>query len=356
MKKSKVWILPVLVLALIIGYYFFGFELMKRMHPNQVAESLPELSAGITREIDAGKSSGTFYVSGISEEEIRAINDHIVSMNGDVDKYSIYEKTRGGMRVYFQYSISDNYYVCHKYLYDEEIPDDRLDAKALYTELKKVLDDIIKPGMSDYDKELAIHDYIVKHTSYGYVDSSKEYAYRAYGVLVQGKAVCNGYAEAMAMMLTCSGVENRIITGYADDELHAWNLVKLGEYWYQVDATWDDPQPDRENFAGHMYFNVTDDVMDDRHAWEKDDFPACTVLNENYFTRNHLVMSYTEFRENATTRFSRNVSEPAEYVLTDYEESSYDLSFLYGIQGVSSISYTSEPYGSHTLLTIYLNK
>ena len=78
---------------------------------------------------------------------------------------------------------------------------------------------------------------------------------------MQNKAVCNGYAEAMALLMTCVGIENQIVTGTADNELHAWNQVCLDGNWYQVDATWDDPLPDRGVFAGHEYFNVTDEIM-----------------------------------------------------------------------------------------------
>lgn len=53
----------------------------------------------------------------------------------------------------------------------------------------------IKEPMSDFDKEVAVHDYLIKNCVYGFPEKQQD-AYDAYGVLVSHKAVCDGYAEA----------------------------------------------------------------------------------------------------------------------------------------------------------------
>ena len=288
-KKGKMHIiLPVLVVAVILVFYFFNFRIGSYLHPDETAYSMEELTQEVTEQINDGKTTGNFYVSGISESDIWNINEDLCSMNGMVDQYMVTEKSRDGMRIQFRYEISDNYYVWQKYVNGTAIPSEHALAYKLYDKVEDVLKQIIKPDMTDYEKELAIHDYIVVHCQYGYVESSKDYAYRAYGALVQNKAVCNGYAEAMALLMTCVGIENQIVTGTADNELHAWNQVCLDGNWYQVDATWDDPLPDRGVFAGHEYFNVTDEIMDERHDWKQDAFPACDSTDYNYYEQNDL--------------------------------------------------------------------
>ncbi|MBR4513382.1 MAG: hypothetical protein IKO61_00640 [Lachnospiraceae bacterium] len=353
----KVYIIvPVLVVIVIFVYYIFGFKIMSTIHADKSAHDIAELTRLAIAQIDAGKESATFYVSGITEEQIRNINDYIVSINGMVDQYTVMEKMNGGMRIMLKFEISDNYYVLDKYLHDRDIPEDRLEAKKLYDKTTEVLKLVVRTSMTDYEKELAIHDYIVSHCEYGYVDTAKKYAYRAYGALVNEKAVCNGYAEAMALLLSCAGVENRIINGYADDEPHAWNLVYIEGRWYQVDSTWDDPLPDRGAFAGHMYFNVTDEIMDERHDWDKNEYVECKDTVDNYYEKGHLVVTHPSFEGVVQMGLTRNIKAPVEVVVTDYSESLYDLQFIYEINGVNKVSFTNEPYGKNNLITIYVNQ
>ena len=54
------------------------------------------------------------------------------------------------------------------------------------------------------------------------------------------EAVCQGYAQLIYKMLKELGVPVRVICGYGgSDVLHGWNIVKLGGYYYNIDATWD---------------------------------------------------------------------------------------------------------------------
>ena len=57
-----------------------------------------------------------------------------------------------------------------------------------------------------------------------------------YGCLVQGKAVCNGYAMAFKAIAVQCGIPNV----YATSPNHIWNKVKIGKTWYHVDVTWND--------------------------------------------------------------------------------------------------------------------
>lgn len=349
--------IPVLVVAVIAIAYFWGWDIGVMLHPDQTADGMVELTTIVNDQIEAGDESGVFYVSNITENDINSINDYICGLYGNVHQYSIIQKTKKGMKIILRYEISDNYYVYQKYINGTGIPGDRPAAVKLYDKVDSVLNRIIKPGMTDYEKELAIHDYIVANCSYGYVDYSKEYAYRAYGALVQGTAVCNGYAEAMALLLSCSGVENEFMTGTADGELHAWNRVCLDGKWYQVDATWDDPLPDRGSFVGHMYFNVTDDIMDDRHVWDEESFEACDSMTYNYFAKNNLICDYESFKNEVKRTAGKNITGTVEIAVTDYSDELYDMQFLQNVSGVMYCQYSNEQYGDDMqVVTVYLNQ
>ena len=82
-KKGKLHIvIPILVIAVIITYYFFNFRIGSHLHPEETAYSMEELTRMVSEQINAGKEHGNFYVSGIGEADISGINENLCSMNG----------------------------------------------------------------------------------------------------------------------------------------------------------------------------------------------------------------------------------------------------------------------------------
>jgi len=131
--------------------------------------------------------------------------------------------------------------------------------------VNQLLPHIIQPSMSGRDKVKAIHDWIVLNLAY---DENLE-RYTAYEALTYGKAVCQGYSLLLYRMLTSAGIESRIIEGKVGEISHVWNLVKLDSGWYHVDATWDDPTPDRPGVVSDNYFLKSDAQMRVDHQWVK---------------------------------------------------------------------------------------
>lgn len=91
---------------------------------------------------------------------------------------------------------------------------------------------------STKSKVKKIHDYIVNHTDY--VNGG----YTAYNALIDGGAVCEGYALLFYEMCQVANIDVRVVTGTAYGSSgagnHAWNVVKIGGKWYNMDVTWDD--------------------------------------------------------------------------------------------------------------------
>ena len=93
-------------------------------------------------------------------------------------------------------------------------------------------------GLSEAKKIIKIHDYICNHVDYAY-NSKEEQRYTAYGALCTGKAVCQGYAVLFYRLCKEAGLSVRIISGTGNGGAHAWNIVRIGSKYYNVDCTWD---------------------------------------------------------------------------------------------------------------------
>lgn len=93
-------------------------------------------------------------------------------------------------------------------------------------------------GLSEAKKITKIHDYICNHVDYAY-NSTEEQIYTAYGALCTGKAVCQGYAVLFYRLCKEAGLSVRIISGTGNGGQHAWNIVRIGSKYYNVDCTWD---------------------------------------------------------------------------------------------------------------------
>lgn len=157
----------------------------------------------------------------------------------------------------------------------------------LQSEVNNVLTNIIKPGFSDFDKIKAIHDYIVLHAAYDYDNFLSEtvppHSYTAYGTLINGIAVCDGYTKAAQILLNRLGIENEYVVGYGNGDLHSWNLVKLDGDYYFMDITWDDPVPDKPNYVGYNYFLITSDQLSEDHTWVKENWPTASNDRFNFY-------------------------------------------------------------------------
>ncbi|MGI6084447.1 MAG: transglutaminase domain-containing protein [Acetivibrionales bacterium] len=179
-------------------------------------------------------------------------------------------------------------------------------VRAHQDELEKkvrfILAQIIKPDMTDYQKELAVHDYLVKNCDYDMKGFEKnrisDESFTAYGALCLGVAVCEGYSEAASILLNRSGVETRIITGKSKGTGHAWNLVKIDGEWYHLDITWNDPYraDGIKDDVKYHYFNLTDSDISRDHQWDRNGYAACTTTKYNYYRYNNMVvMNQEEF-------------------------------------------------------------
>ncbi len=101
---------------------------------------------------------------------------------------------------------------------------------------------------SDMEKALYVNDYLARNCQY----DTKYEKYSSYNALVDKTAVCQGYALAFLELTKQLGVTCEIVTSDSVD--HAWNMIKVGDSYYHVDVTWNDPTQDMLGRARHIYF------------------------------------------------------------------------------------------------------
>lgn len=312
-----------------------------------------ELYEFVENKLKSGQEEIKAYVStDITEEDLGDLNQHIDGYYGEINEYSYRNSlNRGYYSAVFYAEISDNYYAERIALGKLSRSKATKRAVKLADKAEKILEKVTEDGMTDYEKELAIHDYIVAHGEYGYIKGEeKEQSYEAYGILVKEKGVCQAYAEATQLLLHLSGIESKIVVGTDKEkgENHAWNLVKLDGEWYQLDTTWDDPAPDKEGRVLYTYFNLTDEQMAKDHDWDKDMYPKAKGEKYNYYKKGEICFkTQEEAKEYIRDLVLTEHAVAIDFMVEDYTKEKYNDewgSFLWSTGIVKSISY--EKYGS----------
>lgn len=89
----------------------------------------------------------------------------------------------------------------------------------------------------------AIHDRLCAMLAYDHTLAQPD-VHNAYGALMNGLAVCEGYVKAMTLLCRLNGIPCSILLNdAANDESHSWNLLEVEpDRFIQVDVTWDDQE------------------------------------------------------------------------------------------------------------------
>lgn len=222
--------------------------------------------------------------------------------------------------------------------------------------IKKIIDENIDTSMSDYDKIKIIHDYIVVNTVYDQENlvnnTIPDIDYTAKGVFENGVAVCRGYAEAFQLLMDALDIECQIVTGYAENTSHAWNIVKLDGQWYHVDTTFDDPIDDsmdsQENPYSNLrydYFLINDEQIFLDHIMESK-APACTsdlymYGEKQYNTPYEIVENIANIPAAYTRYFNSGISSVTFYFPENADLSSSGIINRIGTQLFSSGNHVS---------------
>lgn len=152
---------------------------------------------------------------------------------GDYYKYSVYNGYNVNWSSY-QANGSTHYDFVYKMNYKTTAAQEKAFEKKLAATVKSLK----LNGKSNYAKTKIIYKWITKNVKYDYTTKS-DVKYSAYAALNKKKAVCQGYSTLFYRMCKAAGLNTKVITGSSYGEGHAWNIVKVGNKYYNVDSTWD---------------------------------------------------------------------------------------------------------------------
>lgn len=144
--------------------------------------------------------------------------------------------------------------------------------KQILNAAKNAISQKITSGMNDYQKELAIHDYITTWSNFDWAvlghGNVAEDSKTPYGVLINRNAMCHGFSLSFQLFMDMLDIE--CVTVYSTSSgstPHSWNVVKIENDWYCVDTAWD-------STSGHTYFNVTSQYLKNRgYRWDESSVP-----------------------------------------------------------------------------------
>lgn len=163
---------------------------------------------------------------------------------------------------------------------DTSLLDDK--QKETLDMAKKAIEEMgITDGMSDYEKEKAVYDWMTSSLQQDrgaltVIPQSQEDCDAPYGVLKYHNAVCVGYATTFRMFMQMLDVECMVV--HNKEKWHTWNLIKLDGDWYITDI-----YSDAGN-GGYSHFNMTDIMLGQMQNWDRSFFPSANSMkyNEGY--------------------------------------------------------------------------
>lgn len=228
----------------------YGFvQNTDNLYPSSKQEILNIIYTALNR----GLGEVTFYCHDDYNSCINDVNsiaedtDTLSTINNLVHPFNSYKN------IYFSISSYGKIVINIKRIYSDS------EILLVNNKIKEITDSLFYDGITDYDKIKLFHDYIIDNTVY---DSSvdlynQEYirtnASTAIGLLFEGKAICSGYSDTMAIFLSNNGFNNYKISSTD----HIWNLVNYDNKWLHIDATWDDPVTSNgSNIIIHDFFLV----------------------------------------------------------------------------------------------------
>ena len=201
----------------------------------------------------------------VLEQFYRALEHSGAPKGGDYLRWH-YSSVQYGYS-WYGYTNGDFYYT---FQYTPQYLTTRAQEQEGDAAVEALLDELNVYDATDYEKVHAVYSWICSNVTYDNegLEQDDVLCHSAYAALVERSAVCQGYATLMYRLLLELGVDNRLISSAT----HGWNIVNLGDLYYNCDATWDASRQQWSYFLGgaDAFDAVTDHVRDAQY--DTDDF------------------------------------------------------------------------------------
>lgn len=211
--------------------------------------------------------------------------------------------------------------------------DEFYDPLGMTEAMNEIIDGFVPTGTTMYDIVKSIHDFVAEKAVY---DKDAEFRYTAFGALVEGRAVCEGYAEAFKIICDRNGIPCICVTGVGNSEEHMWNYVRMDDgKWYAVDVTWDDTSK-----LVYSYFLVGSETKVTKKKNFSDNHRADGDLSNTGF----MIFEYPELSESAYEQSGKEFERQS--AVTDYYLSQLDANQTrcYNVLNTATPPRGSKPY------------
>ena len=197
---------------------------------------------------------------------VKELMDYALSETDDPTEGDYLYHQYGGYEITYSYQMDKSTYV-----YDLSIVPNYYTTPEQEEKVTKKVQDLIRyfrfdQNTSDYEKFRKIYDYVYSKVDYDFIhEKNGNYHLKttAYAALINKQAVCQGYSVLMYRLLREAGLNARVITGMAQNDMgseyHAWNIVEIDGAFYNIDITWDKQAESSEyylkcsrNFKNHI--------------------------------------------------------------------------------------------------------
>lgn len=236
------------------------------------------------------------------------VMDHADNFYTDFSKLSISIGTQNGQYLAtLGTGRTDSYYL------DNNLNKDDITSKKLALSQKVATLIVDTTDKTDFEKVQIANKALIDNVTYSFCNEDEMQAYQpyirtSYGALINGYAVCEGYARALKLLLDEMNVENQLVYGYLMSnegafESHMWNYVKIENKWYAVDSTINDTMKDEK----YSFLQGEDDFSYE-HIEEK-------VISEAGYSFSYPLLSkYSYGSETLPTVISYNQADDGKYL------------------------------------------
>ena len=229
-----------------------------------IADNKQEILNIIYTSLNNGYSNFYFYCHYDNcQEDVNLITDpeYLIKINNYVHPYNSYR------RIYISINSFNKVEIRVEKAYTED------NINSINQKIDQITKEIITDDMTNKEKIIAFHNYIIDHTVYdsNYITTNlndiDNSSHKALGPLFFGKALCGGYADVMAIFLDKLNIPNYRISNIE----HIWNFVYLDNNWYHLDLTWDDPVTDNgSNIRLDTFLLITTEQLQNLNTYYHD--------------------------------------------------------------------------------------
>ena len=152
----------------------------------------------------------------------------------------------------------------------------------LKAKVETMVEDVVEEANKEdnmWERFKIIYDFVIDTLEYDWDDyndkTNNDYEYEFHGeaCLLRGKAVCEGYANALVYL--CEKCDITCIYTGSSKLNHAWNQVRIYNNWYNVDACWSDCAPNK-----YVWFLKTDAQFAKKHGYSATERRARPCVTE----------------------------------------------------------------------------